>query len=213
MGTFQNVLTDCRLMDMGYIGPKFTWCNGRQGSEFTKERLDRAVSNGEWGALFNVAEVEVLTRIISDHHPLQVRCSNSRERVWEKSKQFKYEAAWARNKEQGVLIKRVWRAKKISEDPWQTFQNNLFGSRRILKQWVRKQKSTVEQGIQEKVQALNTIQMADNEDFQEEEHLINEELHMLLEQEDLKWRQRAKESWLQLGDRNTKYFHACASQK
>jgi len=57
MGSFQNALTDCRLMDMGYIGPKFTWCNGRQGSEFTKERLDRAVSNGEWGALFNVVEV------------------------------------------------------------------------------------------------------------------------------------------------------------
>jgi phosphoribosyl-dephospho-CoA transferase len=36
------------------------------------------------------------------------------------------------------------------------------------------------------VQALNTIQMADNVDFQEEEHLINEELHLLIEQEDLK---------------------------
>jgi hypothetical protein len=89
----------------------------------------------------------VLTRIISNHHPLQVKCSNSRERVWQKSKQFKYEVAWARNKEQGVLIKQVWRAKNISEDPWQIFQNNLSGSRRILKQWVWKQKSTVEQGI------------------------------------------------------------------
>jgi hypothetical protein len=67
--------------------------------------------------------------------------------------------------------------------------------------------------IQEKMQVLHDIQMADNVDLQEEERLIKDELHLLLEQDDLKWIQRAKESWLQFGGRNTKCFHACASQK
>lgn len=34
-----------------------------------------------------------------------------------------------------------------------------------------------------------------------------------LEEDDLKWCQRAKQRWLQEGNRNTKYFHKCATQR
>jgi hypothetical protein len=40
-----------------------------------------------------------------------------------------------------------------------------------------------------------------------------DELDSLLEQEELKWQQRAKVNWLKHGDRNSKYFHAAATQK
>jgi hypothetical protein len=60
---------------------------------------------------------------------------------------------------------------------------------------------------------LHHLQLADSLDNEKVEPTMQEELHALLELEDLKWRLKAKANWLQNGDRNTRYFHACASQR
>jgi hypothetical protein len=39
------------------------------------------------------------------------------------------------------------------------------------------------------------------------------ELESLLDKEDVRWKQRAKANWLMQGDRNTKFYHACANQR
>jgi hypothetical protein len=42
---------------------------------------------------------------------------------------------------------------------------------------------------------------------------VEEETHHLLEMEELYWKQRAKCNWFQHGDRNTKFFHAWATER
>jgi hypothetical protein len=118
MTEFRKVLEDCQLLDLGFEGPRFTWCSGRYGSpDFTRERLDRAVAIESWTRFFDVCEVLVLPRNISNHNPLLVSFSRSTEIQWSKSRMFRYEACWAKQKDPQKIIKQVWRVKKMSTSP------------------------------------------------------------------------------------------------
>ncbi|KAF5458927.1 hypothetical protein F2P56_022920 [Juglans regia] len=73
---FRNVLQDCQLWDLGFTQGKYTWSNFRQDHNFTKERLDRAIANSEWCAMFGGGEVQVLASSTSDHCPILMNVGN-----------------------------------------------------------------------------------------------------------------------------------------
>lgn len=72
MEDFQRALEDCRLHDLGFKGPKYTWSNGRHGRDYTLERLNKVVANVEWSAIWSDAGLDVLACHSSDHHPLRL---------------------------------------------------------------------------------------------------------------------------------------------
>lgn len=45
MTNFKEALDLCSLSNMPYQGDKFTLANNRQGNSFTKENLDKVLSN------------------------------------------------------------------------------------------------------------------------------------------------------------------------
>jgi exonuclease III len=67
---FQQTLEACKLTDLGFCGPKYTWSNCREGRDFIKERLDRGVANEEWRKCFPEAVISMEVAISSDHAPL-----------------------------------------------------------------------------------------------------------------------------------------------
>lgn len=67
--------------------------------------------------------------------------------------------------------------------------------------------------IKEKIEELRRLQEAERPNNVEVIKNLQQELSYLLEQEDMRWRQRTKSNWYKLGDRNTRYFHLCANQR
>ncbi|KAI9093159.1 hypothetical protein K1719_027173 [Acacia pycnantha] len=70
---FNNWIQDCQLIDVGAKGPFYTWKGPKwDGLERVHKRLDRCLRNVQWQGKFVQAEVRVVPRLCSDHHPLLV---------------------------------------------------------------------------------------------------------------------------------------------
>lgn len=48
MEAFNMIMRDTNLVDMGYKGQQYTWCNNREGNQSIMERIDRDIVNTAW---------------------------------------------------------------------------------------------------------------------------------------------------------------------
>ncbi|KAI9126193.1 hypothetical protein K1719_002614 [Acacia pycnantha] len=90
---FNEWIEDCKLIDIEAKGPLFTWKGPKwEGLERVYKRLDRCLCSTSWQDRFEEAEVRVLPRLCSDHHPILVSsCLEQKE--W-RPRLFRYEAMW-----------------------------------------------------------------------------------------------------------------------
>ena len=67
MEAFRNVVDNCGLRDLEFVGQRFTWCNGRIGDQRTLIKLDRVVANDRWIGFFQQAKVHHRSMSSSNH--------------------------------------------------------------------------------------------------------------------------------------------------
>lgn len=67
---FQECLDKCKMIDIGFSSPRYTWLNLRPLTGLIQERIDRVFINSSWIALYSEAVVKHLKRAHSDHSPI-----------------------------------------------------------------------------------------------------------------------------------------------
>ena len=94
------------------------------------------------------------------------------------------------------------------------FMVNLKHCALELSSWSSSVYGHIPKKIQSKWNALSALtQQVKKGEMNGEIRNLRRELNELLEDEELYWGQRAKAHWLKEGDRNTKFFHAHASER
>lgn len=92
----KNILEDCRLMDIGFEGPPFTWVKIISENNYVKERLDRGAANMNWLALFLDAIIENQCPYSSDHALISLNLTPRKSYL---PRPFKFEWMWTQDPE------------------------------------------------------------------------------------------------------------------
>ena len=102
MDGFREAVNLCGFQDLGFFGPKFTWCNLQEGSNRVYLRLDRAFANSNWLNLFGDVRVHHQIESTSDHCFLKI--SDSSFSPPSRKRRFHFEALWAKREDCHEII-------------------------------------------------------------------------------------------------------------
>ena len=199
---FRDFINNLRLIEVTSAEGWFTWFRGN-----SRSKLDRVFVQAEWIDEFPSLAVTILKRSISDHCPLLLQSSCM---DWG-PRPFKFQDAWLSHSGCMDTIEKVWKKSKES-----SLMEKLKHVKDELKVWNVENFGNIDTNISLRE---NDIQRWDNvaniRDLEPDEiqtrAMAQLELWEWLKRKEIYWAQNSRIQWLKLGDRNTRFFHICAS--
>ena len=101
-----------RVVDLGYQGSHFTWCNNRVDSRTVWERLDHGLATTPWLNIFLEAQVIHLHASNSDHYPICLVPTPEHSLTRAKHRLFRFEEVWLSNPSCRETVTEAWATKK-----------------------------------------------------------------------------------------------------
>ena len=150
----------------------------------------------------------------SDHRPivLHVRGTEGRVRPNQSRENKRFEERWLLEEDCDAVVENAW---NLTRARGETHVADLVRSvSRELSAWNK----DVLADLQKRIKKLkNELEECRKEGGSQasinKEQVLRFKLDRLEEQNEIFWKQRAHVQWLEKGDRNTSYFHSCASER
>ena len=191
-------------VDLEFFGNKFTWAKGRWGNAVVKRRLDRGVASISWRLAFPKATITHLEATKSDHTPILL---DTHPKDSFAHRPFRFEAVWLRDESYHSVIENAWNIEASGSDFVKLYKKQA-STRDALRKWNKKVFSRCQDRINSLLQKIKQIQDKPPSHANDltEQSLQMELLEWLVRSEVL-WRQKSRELWLKLGDKNSKFFY------
>ncbi|XP_019085410.1 PREDICTED: uncharacterized protein LOC109126355 [Camelina sativa] len=135
----------------------------------------------------------------SDHRPLVTSFDPEKKK---RKGLFRYDRRLKEQPEVLKLVKEAW-----NSDPATSVDQRLHHCRTTIIKWSKLQLQNSQKEINSLKDQLEEA-MIDDVATQSSIDLINQSLQRAYKQEEEFWKQRSRQLWLALGDRNSGYFHA-----
>lgn len=203
---FKHMLRVCGLWETRHTWYQYSWF-GNRNNELVQCRLDRTVVNQEWSELFPQAQAHYLQKICSDHNPLITCLDGGR---WNQWATFRYDQRWVKKQGFKEMVEQKWRT--YGPQTTSNMMSKIAACRKDISYWKRQTKPNSAKRIQElhfRIDQATRQTPVCQRALSQLRHELNQEYL----NEEIFWQQKSRQSWLQNGDRNTKYFHAATKNR
>ncbi|XP_060959372.1 uncharacterized protein LOC133030596 [Cannabis sativa] len=184
-------------------GYPYTWERGRASGNLVE--IDKALVSQRWLDQFHQVTLSNLPISSSDHTPILLEFHDSPHRD---NYHFRFENSWCREPMCAQIVKACWENNshlslldkiKVCSSQLDSRGKNLTGN---FKNRIAKSKKK-----------MTAMKHSGFDNYYQDYVTEKNNYFEILAQQEIYWKQRSKQFWLNAGDKNSKYFHATASSR
>ncbi|WZZ51263.1 hypothetical protein YC2023_051370 [Brassica napus] len=200
---FINLVDNSKIRNKRISGNPLSWA-GKRENAWVQCRLDHCFGNDEWYRLFPRSHVEYMAMYGSDHRPLRIGFALEIDGAGRG--RFFFDNRMVGKEGVEDAVRKGW-CKELSGRQVDILER-IGNCRRELAKWKKRSTSNAKVNMQ-RLQVELERQICKSHPNVVLMREIKIELGKAYIEEEIFWRPKCREQWLQEGDRNTCFFHKC----